>query len=81
MPYPHPFIKLTEEEKKIIKFEMLKSRQRNNKSNFLRLKVLQFSNNGFTFKSIAEILDRSYAWVRQTIYMYRKDGLKPFILP
>ncbi|MBI5779398.1 MAG: helix-turn-helix domain-containing protein [Planctomycetes bacterium] len=81
MPFPHVFIKLTDQERNTVAKELtafsIKGKFKKRKA----LQVLWLSDQGFTFQSIGQRLNYSYIRVRQLIYLYRKQGLKPFLSP
>lgn len=79
MPYPHSFIKLTEEERKTVSRKLSEFNQAGKYKKRRRLQVLWFSNQGITYEQISKKTDLSYQRVRELIYLYRKEGLKPFI--
>ena len=79
MPYPHSFIKLTPEEKKIVSYKLSQYSQQGRYKQRRRLRVLWLSDMGLTFDQIARQTNFSFVWVRKLIYLYKKEGLTPFI--
>lgn len=79
MPYPHVFIKLTEEERKIVNDELKNLAIAGNYKKRRPLQILYLSDSGITFSGICTRLGFSYATVRRWIYRYKKEGLKPFL--
>ncbi|MBI5778675.1 MAG: helix-turn-helix domain-containing protein [Planctomycetes bacterium] len=79
MPYPHQFIKLTPEEKKKVSFWLERYALIGRYNKRRRLQILYLSDQQIGFKRIAQRLKYHYDTVRWNIYLYRKQGLKPFI--
>jgi hypothetical protein len=79
MPYPHPCIKLTEEERKIVNTHLKRYAREGKWKHRRRLQILYFSDIGHRYELITEETKFSYATVRYWIYRYRGEGLKPFI--
>ncbi|MEW6027099.1 MAG: helix-turn-helix domain-containing protein [Planctomycetota bacterium] len=79
MPYPHQFIKLTDEERTIVKAEIQRYGKEGKVKKRAHIQILYFSDQGQDFQSIAVVLSLSYPTVRRWIYLYRKEGLKPFV--
>ena len=79
MPYPHQFIRLTDEERNIVKDELRNLYIEGKYKKRRQLQILYLSDEGKTFRIICERLRFSYATVRRWIYRYKKEGLKPFI--
>ncbi|MBI4712283.1 MAG: helix-turn-helix domain-containing protein [Planctomycetes bacterium] len=80
MPYPHQYIKLTDEERKILEAEIKKAVGDTSNKRRRRLQIPYLSDQGWTFRSIMANTKFSYATVRRYIYRYRKDGLKAYIV-
>ncbi|MEW6026986.1 MAG: helix-turn-helix domain-containing protein [Planctomycetota bacterium] len=79
MSYPHTFIALTSEEQKQVSFWLARYALTGQSKKRRRFQILYFSNQKFEFRRIARRLNCSYDTVRWNIYLYRKQGLKPFI--
>ena len=79
MPFPHKFIKLTDEERKRISRELqamaLKGQSRKRK----RLQAVWLSDSGLTYEQICQRLDTSYWAVQLWITTYQKLGLDGFL--
>ena len=79
MPYPHTFIILTPEERKDISFWLERYVLTGQYKKRRRLQVIYLSDQKIEFARIAKRLNCSYNTVRWNIYLYKKQGLKPFI--
>jgi len=79
MPYPHQFIRLTDQERKIVSDELRNLAIAGRYKKRRQLQILYLSDNGLEFRSICIRLNLSYAAVRRWIYRYEKEGIKPFI--
>ena len=79
MPYPHAFIRLTDEESQKVSFWLKRYLVTEQYKKRRRLQVLYLSDQGFAFDKITRRLNCHYNTVRGNIYLYRKQGLKPFI--
>ena len=81
MPFPHSYIKLTEEELGIIRQEMERYALAGDFKKRNRLLILLFSHSGKSYQQITDpnIPGMANATVRYWLNRFRKDGLKPFI--
>jgi hypothetical protein len=79
MPYQHQFIKLTDQERKIVNDEARNLNIAGRYKKRRQLQILYLSDTGITFRGICIRLSFSYATVRRWIYRYKKEGLKPFL--
>ncbi|MBI5777848.1 MAG: helix-turn-helix domain-containing protein [Planctomycetes bacterium] len=79
MPYPHQFIRLTDQERKIVSDELRNLNIAGKYKKRRRLQILYLSDQKIEFERIAQRLKCSYNTVRWNIYRYKKHGLKPFI--
>lgn len=79
MPYPHTFITLTAEERKQVSFWLERYAVSHQYQKRKRLQILYLSDQKIEFARIAKRLNYHYDTVRWNIYLYRKQGLKPFI--
>ncbi|MFH1229905.1 MAG: helix-turn-helix domain-containing protein [Planctomycetota bacterium] len=79
MPYPHAFITLTPQERKQVSFWLEQYSLTGQYQKRRRLQVLYLSDQKIEFERIARRLKYHYNTVRWNIYLYRKQGLKPFI--
>ncbi|MFH1226638.1 MAG: helix-turn-helix domain-containing protein [Planctomycetota bacterium] len=79
MPFPHAFIKLTDDERKRISRELqtmaLKGQNRKRK----RLQAVWLSDKGHTFKQISTMLDVTYQSVKTWVSLYRQVGLDEYL--
>ena len=79
MPYPHQFIKLNEEELKLLDVELHRLALRGEWKKRSRLQIFWLSHNRYPYDNIVRNTGFSYATVRRWIYRYRKEGLKSII--
>lgn len=79
MPYPHKFIKLAEEERRAIIAESKRLALLGKWKKRWPIDILLLSDQDRTFRYISKWMSRSYSTVRRWIYLYEKDGIKPFI--
>jgi hypothetical protein len=79
MPYPHVFITLTQKEQKQVSFWLERYAVTGQYEKRRRLQILYLSDQKVEFERIAKRLNYSDMTVRRYVYMYRKQGLKPFI--
>jgi DNA-binding transcriptional ArsR family regulator len=85
MPYPHKFIKLTEEERKRLEAELKNlaitteccNRRRLQKRR--RLQAIYFSSIGWEIDKISKSLKVSYRSVKGWLSAYRKNGIEALI--
>ena len=79
MPYPHKFIKLTDDERKKINQELQVMAMRKQFRKRRRLQAISLSDSGFSYDEISQRLDSSYWTVQLWISTYRKLGLDKFL--
>jgi len=79
MPYPHQFIKLTDEEEKLIARELQTFSIKGQSKKRRRLQSVWLSDSGLTYQEISKRLGVSYRSVKQWLSNYRKRGIEPFI--
>ena len=79
MPYPHTYIKLTDEERKKINQELQVMAMRKQFRKRRRLQSISLSDSGFNYDEISHRLDVSYWAVQLWISTYRKLGLDKFL--
>ena len=79
MPYPHAYIKLTEEERQRISRELQTMAQRGQHRRRKRLQAIWLSDSGLTYQEISKRLDVTYQSVKMWISAYRKVGWDNFL--
>ncbi|MFA5795257.1 MAG: helix-turn-helix domain-containing protein [Candidatus Brocadiia bacterium] len=79
MPYPHKFVKLTDQERKEVESALKELLHRRESKKRRRLQIIYWSDQGSSYDSIAKSLYFSYATVRRWIYRWQKEGIKPFL--
>lgn len=78
MPYPHQFIKLTDEEEKLIKSKLIEYTVKKQYKKHNRIQALWLSGHGWTFEAISRHERVSYRTVKRWISRYRQKGLNAF---
>ena len=79
MPFPHTFIKLTDEERKRISREIRVLWQANQTRKGKRLQAIWMSDAGYTIKQISGRLGVAYRTVKMWFSTYHKVGLEEYI--
>jgi len=76
MPYPHTYIKLTDEERKRVSVELQRLTIIGKDKERKRLQAVWLSDCGLTFEQIARRFGKSYRTVQRWVSKYRKERLK-----
>ena len=79
MPFPHVFIKLTDEERKQISRELQAMALKGQWRRRNRLQAVWLSDKGHTFKQINTILNVTYQSVKMWVALYQKVGLDEYL--
>jgi transposase len=75
MPYPHKFIKLTQEEQWLVSAHLQRLAREGKDRERKRLQVVFLSNQGLTFRQIMKRLGMCYRTVKNCVYIWKKEGL------
>jgi hypothetical protein len=79
MPYPHQFVKLTDEERRKISSILADLAVKGKWQKRQRVSAVWFSDQGHTEEQISQLLKVSYRSVKKWLSIYRKGGLEALL--